>query len=722
MAALLFACASASASVSAAWLQAGPPILHEPLAQSPQLGNDPPWRASPILISGAAAYRDGEYLYQDYLYDDRGAGSAPGGNAFPSGTYTYPTDPVYGDNAADIVEVRMKLLRRALAVRITFNTMHNPSLVAATIALGGTPGVTYPMPHDAGAREPAQVFVTVHGHSGDIVDATTGRTLSVAPTVFPTLFRRQLDVRIPYSAFDPRWKAFRVAVASGLWDVANGAYLQPGTTATATTPGGDGTGPTGTTQIPAIVNVAFRFNEPQVYTNPWRENAQAAALTAGDLSPFYAMVDPRKLAAGVTDNMLDQPDGTPTVGYLDRIMVSHFEDQQGRGAPIATIQQIITNTVPIGCGGNPCELSGRLEPYMVYVPSGPAPKHGWGITLDLHNCNQTYNVRTGTAAVTVFGDRRPGRSLVLTPEARGSCYWYYSEPGADVFEAWADVAAHYPVNEREADITGTSMGGYGVYKFASLYPDLFARASTLVGCVSAGVLWSGEPTTPPGGQGSLIYPMLASLRNLPIMSWNGSADSLCVYGDQQPVGQTLDGLGYRYSFWTFTGAGHTNLSPDRTPMADLFGNARVDPNPAHITYVVNQSMSEPAYGLTTDHAYWISNIRLRNASISPPEGTVDVRSEGFGVGDPPAFPTATTTGELPPATSDNSQLPVYPYVEQSKSWGTPPVATPADVLDINATNIASMAIDVSRAHVDCHAHLNVTSDGPISIHLLGCPR
>jgi len=31
------------------------------------------WKARPILISGASAYRKGEFLYQDYLYDDHGA-------------------------------------------------------------------------------------------------------------------------------------------------------------------------------------------------------------------------------------------------------------------------------------------------------------------------------------------------------------------------------------------------------------------------------------------------------------------------------------------------------------------------------------------------------------------------------------------------------------------------------------------------------------------------
>jgi hypothetical protein len=60
-----------------------------------------PWHAKPILISGTSAYRQGEFLYQGFLFDDRGAGS----------TLTYPTDPRYGGNAANLVEFLMKAAR-----------------------------------------------------------------------------------------------------------------------------------------------------------------------------------------------------------------------------------------------------------------------------------------------------------------------------------------------------------------------------------------------------------------------------------------------------------------------------------------------------------------------------------------------------------------------------------------------------------------------------------
>src|SRR5262249_9640051 len=54
-------------------VQPGPALLYEKPAVAPQLTNAKPWTARPILVSGATAYRKGEFLYQDFLYDDHGA-------------------------------------------------------------------------------------------------------------------------------------------------------------------------------------------------------------------------------------------------------------------------------------------------------------------------------------------------------------------------------------------------------------------------------------------------------------------------------------------------------------------------------------------------------------------------------------------------------------------------------------------------------------------------
>src|SRR3954468_23923214 len=51
----------------------GPDLLYAPAPTAPQLDNTGPWKADPILVSGAEAYRGGEFLYQDFLFDDHGA-------------------------------------------------------------------------------------------------------------------------------------------------------------------------------------------------------------------------------------------------------------------------------------------------------------------------------------------------------------------------------------------------------------------------------------------------------------------------------------------------------------------------------------------------------------------------------------------------------------------------------------------------------------------------
>src|SRR5581483_6967644 len=149
----------------------GPDILYAAPAKSPQLENAGIWKAAPILISGASAYRNGEFLYQDYLYDDRGAGQrALYPKALQSQTH---------DNAADFVELRLKPTKDATAVRITYNTLLDPEITATTLAFGDSVK-SASLPFGAGGTEPASIFVTVHGKTGVVTDAASGKELGKA--------------------------------------------------------------------------------------------------------------------------------------------------------------------------------------------------------------------------------------------------------------------------------------------------------------------------------------------------------------------------------------------------------------------------------------------------------------------------------------------------------------------------------------------------------------
>ena len=169
--------------------------------------------------------------------------------------------------------------------------------------------------------------------------------------------------------------------------------------------------------------------------------------------------------------MHDEPTGVPTTGAINRILSSRFTNGQG-------VQFEVENCgTPEGCPG---QYLDRLQPYSIYVPDGPAPSSRRGLTLLLHSLGASHNQFHGSKNQSQFGERGNGH-IVITPGSRGPDGWYYGLAGAEVFEVWADVARLYKLDPQKTAVTGYSMGGYGTYKFATQFPDLFAAGQPTVG-------------------------------------------------------------------------------------------------------------------------------------------------------------------------------------------------------------------------------------------------
>ena len=703
----------------------GPAMLYREPARSPQLENAGVWHANPILVSGSSAYRDGEFLYQDFLYDDHGAKGTKrdtndpraSGDSFsmPNGTYTYPTSSDYANNAADLVELRVKPLRSATAFRLTLNTMKKPGLVGATIAIGNSK-VAEQMPFGANATAPAKLFLTVHGHRAELDDAASGKQVSPAPTVSISKRRRQIQILVPHSAWNPHRRSVRLAAGVGLWNNADNRYLIPTDSATDSTPGGAA----GLSNPPAFFNLAFRYSEPVpdlsenggatavLDSSWWRDKAQAQALATGTLKRFHVSVNFGKLARHVRDNGHGRRWGVPTSGPMDRILASHFETEQG-----ADYSQTCGNAN--NCLG---ELRGRLQPYAIYVPKKPPPPQGYGLTLLLHSLGANYNQFEGSRNQSEFANRGPG-SIVITAEGRGPDGWYWGQAGADTFEMWADVARRYRLNPDWTDIAGYSMGGYATYKFATQFPDLFAMAQPTVGPPGLGI-WVPPADPEPGGAASNTNRMLASVRNIPFLIWDATNDELVPVPGPVAQAQTFDDLGYRYAFDLFAPpVDHLLLAANDqyAPAAKFLGTTEVDRNPPHVTYVVNPSMDFAKDGTVADHAYWLSRLKLRDRAGDAPLGTIDARSEGFGVGDPPVRPTTHTTGTL-----TGGNIGPLTYAQDERTWGKAPHAPRRDVLHLDVENLRTVTVHLKRARLDCRVDLKVKTDGPLAVTLAGCGR
>jgi hypothetical protein len=127
-------------------------------------------------------------------------------------------------------------------------------------------------------------------------------------------------------------------------------------------------------------------------------------------------------------------------------------------------------------------------------------------------------------------------------------------------------------------------------------------------------------------------------------------------------------------------------------------------------------MDFPDAGTVANHAYWLSGIEISDSTGAAPNGTIDVRSEGFGVTDPQATATLNDAGTL----GDGNVPTGIGYQRQRKEWGAAGDAPKRDRLVIDAHNVATVTVDPARARVTCNAALDVTSDAPIVVRLAGC--
>jgi hypothetical protein len=659
----------------------GPDVLYADAPAAPQLENrNPRFRAPTLLVAGTQAYADGEFLHTDYLYDDYGAdtdlmrGSQLNARA---GDIDYPAGEEYAGNAADLVEVRIAPGPDDVLYRITLNSLlqQDVPIVALAFDTDGNPATGQAtLPRDPGSSFPGtDEVITAWGTGAEHSTLPTAGEPTTTPVELDVdLEANQLTVAVPRTVSDP----------TGSWSLTVVAGVnEPGTPGQWRRPGGQ----TG------VMNVAFRDDEPVRTVNTPPDERQASVLADGSPTEFARDIDFDALAAGENSRTV------PQTGRQIRMYPSRLE--LGEGRDLSAFPQ----------------YRGQLQPYAVFLPEaavdGPVP-----LTLSLHSLGQEYWQYQEGELFTQQGEQRG--NAVLSPMGRGPDGWYQREAEVDVFEAWNDLARHVALDPDRSYASGYSMGGYGTYRFAGLYPDLFTSAFTVVGPPGEG-MWV-PPTAPTGGAETLSNLWLENVRNVPLLNMVAVPDELVpIPGPRaQNLGapelgiRGLEQLGYRYRFLQFPTAEHFTLAflgYDFPEARDHLGDDAVDRKPAHVTFAYVPGSDAPEFGLVHDHAYWVSDVRVAGAQELTDKGVVDARSRAFGVADPETEPTA------------DGGVMTLPYGETGLRWLEPAGIPAENVLDLTLTSVASTTLDVARARLDPTAPLTVEaeSDSPTALRLDG---
>lgn len=124
-------------------------------------------------------------------------------------------------------------------------------------------------------------------------------------------------------------------------------------------------------------------------------------------------------------------------------------------------------------------IDGSIQPYGLVVPSSFAPNSAHKFRLDFW-----FHGRGEQLTEIDFLNGRLKSPGEFTPPDTIVCHLYGRYCNAnkfageiDLFETWADIRKHYPIDENRVVIRGFSMGGAACWQFAVHYPSLWAAAA-----------------------------------------------------------------------------------------------------------------------------------------------------------------------------------------------------------------------------------------------------
>jgi predicted peptidase len=206
-----------------------------------------------------------------------------------------------------------------------------------------------------------------------------------------------------------------------------------------------------------------------------------------------------------------------------------------------------TPTVTTGFLNRTATIDGTPYPYVVYVPSDYSPTKQWPVLLFLHGAGecgsdglQQTQVGLGTA-IRLHTSRYP--ALAVMPQCTREPKGWDGKMLDFALKALDQTLAEYSIDPARQYLTGLSMGGFGSWRIAALYPERFAAVVPICG--------GGEPKT-----------MAKKLTTLPIWVFHGENDEAVPSArSQQMVEAIRAGGGEAVRYTQLPGIGHNSWDP-----------------------------------------------------------------------------------------------------------------------------------------------------------------
>ena len=185
--------------------------------------------------------------------------------------------------------------------------------------------------------------------------------------------------------------------------------------------------------------------------------------------------------------------------------------------------------------------------YQIYVPANIKSKEDLPVIVFLHGIRERgsggFVPTEGTGGMLVRHYLTQLPAIVLLPQCRLGSYW--SDPVMDkmVTKSLAQTTEEFGADAKRIYLIGVSMGGYGVWHFASEYPKRFAALVSICG---------GSSVT----RGERFNSVAQKVGKTPAWLFHGANDPIVPVSESRQLVAALKANGGNVKYSEFAGVGH----------------------------------------------------------------------------------------------------------------------------------------------------------------------
>ncbi len=136
-------------------------------------------------------------------------------------------------------------------------------------------------------------------------------------------------------------------------------------------------------------------------------------------------------------------------------------------------------------------------------------------------------------------------AIIMFPQCRPNVYWSDAKMDKMVMQEIEAVKNEFSVDETRKYLIGVSMGGYGVWSFASEYPEKFAALVSICG---------GSPLS----NGDRFSPIAEKIGKTPAWLFHGSVDEVVQVSESRNMAAAIRENGGNVKYTEYEGVGHNS--------------------------------------------------------------------------------------------------------------------------------------------------------------------